>query len=134
MAYARRLALPDETVIGGADPASGPGADGLDGLGADPQQETSDTAGNGRARHLVQHDAAALAHMLDGEEAAIGKHADGEAGLIGYLPQAQIAVAREGESANGVLCHAKSPKSQPTPARRNAERSVLSITGPSGES
>src|SRR5260221_2510975 len=118
MADAQRFAFPDEAIFNSAEAELRFRADDLDHarrIAADPQINSPNAAMDGRARHLVEHDAAALAHMLDGEDRAIGEHARREARLVAYIEAPEIAIARCREAGSSVRCHAGPPGSRSLP-------------------
>src|SRR5438093_13247406 len=77
-----RLALPNEAVRPGAEPALGTRPDSLNAGGchaADAQIKPGNAGGDGRSEHLVDHDRSVFAPVLDCEDSAVWQSADRQA-------------------------------------------------------
>src|SRR5579862_260758 len=152
MAQAACLAVPHEAAICYADPGArlGTGNRNVQRLIAlaDPialialaslaslaaghaQPQPAHRACDGRAEHLIDHDAATPLDMLERKKAAVGQECDLQAALIGDAPQAQIVRARRrqpGWTLFDAWTH-RPPESPRRPAsyRNQVRRSVSSI-------
>jgi hypothetical protein len=89
---ARRI-FPDDAVVADAEPYVGARTNRLDvvrGRATYAQQNSSDTAIDGRGEKLVDEYCAAAASMLDGEQRAVRQNGNAETDVVADSVQAQI--------------------------------------------